>query len=85
MGTPPEPTPGPETELAGRAGRAEALRRARLRARARIRYLEARRQQAPVAPRAAARLQDLHTEEASLWRALRRVGREEVPPEAGGG
>jgi hypothetical protein len=61
------------------AVRVEALRRALLSARARIRVLDARAQAGPLPAPAAAKLGALRLEAARLWEALRRISREEIP------
>ena len=71
----------------------EALRRALLGTRARIRALEVRAAirdlegqagAAPLPPAAVARLAALRAEAATVWQELLRVGREEVPPDPEG-
>jgi hypothetical protein len=59
--------------------RIEALRRALLSARARIRALDARAQAGPLPATAAAKLGALRVEAARLWEALRRISREDIP------
>ena len=63
------------------AARVEALRRALGRARAKARYLQDRERAAPLPPAAAARLVALRLEAEALRRELRRVAREDVPPD----
>jgi hypothetical protein len=76
--------------MAGPEETVEALRRALLGTRARIRALEVRAAirdlegragAAPLPQTAVARLADLRAEAAALWQELLRVGREEVPPD----
>jgi hypothetical protein len=61
--------------------RLEALRRALLNVRARIRVLEARAQAGPLSPAAAAKLAALQQEGVQLWETLRQVLRDDIPPD----